>query len=92
MKCKELTDFIMAYLDNELEQETRTTFEYHLGRCPACVAFLDSYRKSIELGREAFTCPEGRPAASHAPEALIKAILEATKGKGGDAPTSCHDR
>lgn len=79
MKCKEITDFIMAYLDNELEVETRRTFEYHLGKCPACVTFLDSYKRSISLGREAFTCPENRPASAHVPEGLIKAILEATR-------------
>ncbi len=82
MTCRELTDFIMAYLDNELEADLRRRFEFHLGTCPACVAFLETYRKTVELGKEAFECPEQEMARERVPEQLIEAILKSIKKPG----------
>jgi anti-sigma factor RsiW len=80
MTCQELTDFIMAYLDRELDDETRRSFERHMAVCPSCVAFVRSYEQTVRLGKQAFDCPPDQPAERHAPEDLVKAIIEATKG------------
>ncbi len=85
MKCRELTEFIMAYLDCELDDATRRTFEFHLSMCPACMAFMDTYKKTVALGRESFACPSDKPAEAHVPEALIQAIIAATKVRNGTA-------
>lgn len=79
MNCQELTEFIMAYLEGELDPATRLTFDHHLRRCPACVAFIETYRESISLGREAFRCEDGAPC--QVPEDLVKAILDAVRGR-----------
>jgi hypothetical protein len=67
--------------DDDLEAEERREFDRHLAVCPSCVAYLDTFRTTVELGRHAFD--EGRSAASPAldapppplPEDLVAAIL-----------------
>ena len=38
MKCRDFVEFLMAYLDRELEAKQRDVFEDHMRECPACVA------------------------------------------------------
>lgn len=90
MNCKELTEFLMAYLEAELDPEVRRCFESHLSKCSACLAFVETYRASIKLSREACTCTVGKPALPKAPEDLIQAILRATSRKGKAADSSCE--
>lgn len=73
MTCEEAFDFLAAFLDGELPDDTRLAFERHLAMCPPCVAYLDSYRETIALGRAA--C--GSEAAEEVPEELVNAILAA---------------
>jgi len=50
MKCKEIHEFIEAYLDNELPPETRKEVREHLKKCPACreeLAAVKRYRKAM---------------------------------------------
>lgn len=72
--CRELIDFIASYLDGELTPDVRHEFERHLSVCPSCVAYLDSYTRTIAMGKAALT-PSEEPAA--VPEALVKAIRAA---------------
>ena len=82
--CQECIDFIVDYLDGRMAEEEQRHFEDHLRRCPPCISYLDSYRETIRLAREA-----GRetPAPPQVPEALICAILATRKklppGEGG---------
>jgi anti-sigma factor RsiW len=73
--CRELLEFIMDYLDGELPPPQHAEFERHMGVCPACVAYLDSYRKTVEIGRE--LAARDTELATGAPEPLIAAILAA---------------
>ena len=73
MNCRELIDFLMAYLDGELPAEERDEFEAHMKLCSQCVDYLENYTKSIELGRAA--CDEGD--CDELPEELVQAILKA---------------
>ena len=57
--------------------EARAEFDRHLAECPWCVAYLDSYKKTIQLARAAFAAAEDAPPPSDAPEELIQAILRA---------------
>jgi anti-sigma factor RsiW len=75
MTCRELIEFLMSYLGNELPAEQRAEFERHLGMCPSCVNYIRTYEQAIKLGRQAFT--DDAAAASELPEELIKAILAA---------------
>lgn len=80
MNCQEFIDFIMAYLDGELPDETSRVFRDHLGMCPPCEDYLDGYVKAVELGR--ICCKEGEEVPADVPDELIRAILKA-RGEGG---------
>jgi anti-sigma factor RsiW len=77
MNCRELTEFLMAYLDGELPEDQRSSFESHLFGCQSCVNYLESYRATIQLGRAA--CADDGSLPSDVPEALVQAILAATR-------------
>ena len=76
--CREFVDFLMSYLEEELDVEPRRVFEEHMGLCPPCLSYLDTYRDTIRLGKFACEDADG-PAPEDAPEALIQAILAARK-------------
>lgn len=71
--CIELIAFLDAYVDNELDSSTRTSFDLHLLVCPSCRAYLASYRETIELVRGAAEREE--ELAQDAPAELIEAVL-----------------
>ena len=75
--CREVLDFLSAYLDGELAPEVRAGFERHLQLCPPCVEYLESYRETLRLEREAYDL-DG-PVPREVPEELVRAILESTR-------------
>ena len=77
LTCRELIDFLAAYLDGELAAETRAAFELHLSLCPDCVDYLASYRGTIRLGRRA--CEPEAELPANVPSELIDAILAARR-------------
>lgn len=84
MTCKEFIDFLTDYLANELPAGERACFEHHLRLCPDCVAYLDSYRETVQLGRAACCGDQGELPAD-VPEELIRAILAARPAKPDSA-------
>jgi len=59
--CKEfILDFLSDYLENVLSPEAVADLEAHLARCPACVAYLNTYRRTRALANETMhvTMPE----------------------------------
>lgn len=74
--CREVLDFIMAYLGDELTPEQRYEFERHLGVCPSCVNYLNSYKATVTLGKAAMQNLD-EPSTGSVPEGLIRAIREA---------------
>jgi anti-sigma factor RsiW len=76
VSCREIADFLMDYLNGELPEAQRATFEEHLGECPDCVAYLQSYEMTIKLTKSVGE-PEPRQPIDEAPEDLIRAILAA---------------
>ena len=75
MNCREFVEFLMSYIDDDLDEDPRRVFEEHMHMCPPCVEFLDSYRDTIRLGK--FACKEGGPVPDEVPEDLVHAILAA---------------
>ncbi len=49
--CKDATSLLLEFMSGELDPETTLEFEKHLEVCPDCVAFLNTYRKTVELTR-----------------------------------------
>ena len=74
MTCRDFVEFLSEYLSDELVEAERAEFEAHLAECPECVAYVDSYRVVIQLGKEAFTFPEDQ-VPDEVPEDLVRAIL-----------------
>jgi predicted anti-sigma-YlaC factor YlaD len=72
MTCRELIDFLMAYLADELPAEQRTLFDEHLAECPDCVNYMKSYLDTLRLEEAAFAQP-----SEPMPEDLVRAILAA---------------
>lgn len=74
--CREVLDFIMAYLDGDLTPAQHREFEHHLGICPSCVNYLDSYKATVKLGKAAMQSSD-EPATGSMPDGLIRAIRAA---------------
>jgi predicted anti-sigma-YlaC factor YlaD len=74
MNCQEFVDFLMAYLERTLDPKARGVFEEHMGDCPGCGTYLDTYAETIRAGKLA--CDDAE-APADAPEELIAAILAA---------------
>jgi anti-sigma factor (TIGR02949 family) len=75
MTCRELIDFLAAYLDGELPADERARFDAHLGECPECVAYLTTYRDTIALAKGACATDP----TPDVPERLVRAIAAARK-------------
>jgi anti-sigma factor RsiW len=69
--CRELIQFLDDYTDGNLPVDQRRRFEEHLALCPQCVRYLDSYRKTIRVSKEA------AGAEAELSERLVQAILSA---------------
>jgi anti-sigma factor RsiW len=78
MTCRELADFLMDYLNEDLPADVRLSFDRHLSLCPNCVAYMASYRTTIELGRRAFA-DDAADVSADVPADLVRAILSARK-------------
>jgi anti-sigma factor RsiW len=53
--CAQAVALLADYISGEIKAADRLAFESHQQKCPDCVAFLRTYRKTIELSR-AFLC------------------------------------
>ena len=49
--CKKATSLIGAYVQANLSSQMSLLFEEHLRVCPDCVAFLSTYKKTLELAK-----------------------------------------
>jgi len=79
MTCRELTEFLMAYVEGSLPAEERAIFDRHLSICPPCVTYVASYEATLNLERAAFAGPD-EAVGEDVPETLVRAIL-ASRGK-----------
>jgi anti-sigma factor RsiW len=79
LTCREILDFLAAYLDGELAPGAREDFEAHLSRCPDCVDYLESYRETLRLARASRA--DDDEACADVPAELVRAIL-ASRGGG----------
>lgn len=69
MTCKEFEELMTAYLDGELPDDRRDSFEQHIGSCTRCQAEMSNYENCTRLFQR-FVKDEDPP------EALRKAVFE----------------
>ena len=55
--CKKEVEFIADYLSSDLDLQQSKAFENHLKICRDCIAFLETYKKTIELTRAFLMSP-----------------------------------
>ncbi len=55
ISCSQMVDYCMDYLSGTLPAEERQSFEGHLGYCPDCVKFFETYKKTPAISREALS-------------------------------------
>ena len=48
INCERVASLITDYINGGLDRETTLAFEEHLSVCPDCVAFLNTYKKTIQ--------------------------------------------
>lgn len=62
--CRDVVENIMDYIDNELDLKTLQELEKHTGECTECKAFVDTYRRMLDLSgkmkEQTFVTPEVR--------------------------------
>ena len=51
--CQSGVDLLMDYLDGVLAPEVRADLETHVMGCPRCLAFVESYRQTPRILRNA---------------------------------------
>ncbi len=78
MTCSEFVEFLMEYLDGTLSRDQREVFDAHMNECSSCVTYLDTYRVTVDLGKEVCEDPDG-PIPDDVPEDLVAAILAARR-------------
>jgi predicted anti-sigma-YlaC factor YlaD len=76
--CQEIANFLYDYLNGDLTESERLVFEEHLGECPNCVAYLQSYEMTVKLSKNAWD-ERIKHNGENVPEDLIRAILDARK-------------
>ena len=81
MTCREFAEFLADYVDGELPDDTKNTFESHLAICENCRKYLAIYRSTTTLGQHAFD-HERDALPRDVPAALVDAILAARKRPG----------
>jgi anti-sigma factor RsiW len=81
LSCREFIEFIMDWLDGELDPGVRREFAEHLEMCPDCVDYLESYRRTVALGKAAWESPGDAPVPDDVPEELVQAVLAARRRK-----------
>ena len=78
MSCRELADFIRAYLDGELSFREKVAFKTHLAMCADCRAYLKTYEEAVSMGKQVFE-EDADEIPQEVPEDLVKAVLESRK-------------
>jgi hypothetical protein len=76
--CREVIEFLSEYLSGELTAAERAEFEAHLSECLECVAYLDTYQKTIQFGKAVYSYAHSEDRVSdEVPEELVRAVLAA---------------
>jgi anti-sigma factor RsiW len=74
LTCRELIGFLDDYREGRLSVAERDRFDWHLQRCPDCVAYLQSYERTLALARLAMEGPDAG-LGPDVPADLVTAIL-----------------
>ena len=78
MTCRDLIGSLGAYLEGDLSPDVGQRFEEHLAGCQECTGYLETYRRTVKLAKDACSDPDG-PLPPEVSERLKKAVLAARR-------------
>ncbi|MFL5331034.1 MAG: anti-sigma factor family protein [Gemmataceae bacterium] len=78
LTCKQLAEMLHQFLDGELESGQSDGIRIHLESCPPCVAYIETYKLTIEISRKLKPKP--------LPEALQQRLTKAVSEMKGTSP------
>jgi anti-sigma factor RsiW len=52
MECRQIAELLGDYIDGTLPKETRELIEWHIESCAPCVAFVSTYRGTIDAAKK----------------------------------------
>jgi anti-sigma factor RsiW len=52
LECRQIAELLGDYLDGSLPRETRELIDFHIDGCAPCVAFLNTYRGTVDAARK----------------------------------------
>jgi hypothetical protein len=51
MECRQIAELLGDYLDGSLPSQMRDLIEWHIDGCAPCVAFVNTYRGTVNAAR-----------------------------------------
>lgn len=75
LKCHDIGGLLLDYVDDALESSTKVELDEHLSDCPACVAFVNTYKQSVRLSRD-LRCEDIPPELQRKLRSFIKEKLQ----------------
>ncbi|MDX2369306.1 MAG: hypothetical protein QNK36_13050 [Colwellia sp.] len=86
LTCEEVDSFLYDFYQGNLPFGQQLKFKMHIAMCSECKAYLDDYRNTIRLSKEAFVLNKSSvdddmisPPIEKVPEDLMNAILSVRK-------------
>ena len=52
LECRQIADLLGDYFDGSLPRATRELIDFHIDGCPPCVAFLNTYKGTMDAARK----------------------------------------
>ena len=80
LTCKQFDEFMADYLGDGLPIWQKYMCWLHVKMCRECAYFMQQYRKTIVLGKNAFESPDDAVPDS-VPEELVKAAIAHRKSR-----------
>lgn len=57
IECRQIADLLGDYLEGSLPRSTHELIDFHIDGCAPCVAFLNTYRGTVEAARKVADIP-----------------------------------
>ena len=57
MECRQIAELLGDYLDGSLPRHLRDLIDFHIDGCPPCVAFVNTYRGTVDATRKLADVP-----------------------------------
>jgi anti-sigma factor RsiW len=57
IECRQIAELLGDYLDGTLPRSTSDLIDFHIDGCPPCVAFINTYRGTVDATRKLADVP-----------------------------------